>query len=227
MGVTDFLHFDQSKYRQKISRPHYSDQELQENIYTKRREISASGWGIGAGLALIPPTLGASALGAGVASRSLIIARDKLSLLEMEWQRRGYAPLQVHHFRDGALPCVFAAAVGGATLGMDHGLAVAGANAISHAGYVGAQQLANGVIQGQGLPPGSEAAFGSGFVNGAHQVGTAFQGTPNFGLAPPPMNPMYAVGQMAGVSAAEHAAGYAIQQGANWMQNQTYHNMRR
>jgi len=226
MTFTDFFHFDEKKYRQKISRPHYPDHELQQNIYTKRREIAASGWSVGAGLALIPPTLGASALGAGVASRSLVVARDKLKLLEMEWARRGYPPLRTHPIRDGAVPCVFAAAVGGLTLGLDAGLGAVGANAVSHAGYVGAQNLASGFAQGQGLPSGSEAAFGHGFYNGVHQAGAVFQGNGSFGLPPPPMSPVYAVGQMAGVSAAVHAVDYSIQRGADWVQQRAYHYMK-
>lgn len=38
---------DSNAYRNRISRPYYSDQELQENIYQKRREINAAGWSIG------------------------------------------------------------------------------------------------------------------------------------------------------------------------------------
>jgi len=220
MAFTDFFHFDEEEYRQNKSRPHYPDNELHNNIYRKRREIAASGWSVGVGMVLMHP------LGVVVASRTLIVARDKLKLLEMEWARRGYAPLQTHPIRDGAVPCMFAAAVNGLAIGLDLGLGAAGSHVVSHAGHVGAEQLAYGLTQGQGMPSGSEAAFFHGFYNGADQAGAVVQGNGSFGLLPPPMNPAYVVGQAAGVSVAEHAMDYSIQQGANWVQQQAYHDMK-
>lgn len=60
---SEYIHgLDAEAYRNKISRPHFSDQELEQKIYEKRSKVNAAGWAIGAGVASIFFTLGVSAL---------------------------------------------------------------------------------------------------------------------------------------------------------------------
>lgn len=100
MGLGDLLHFDENAYAQKISLPYYPDPNLYDNIHRKRRQLAASGFSIGAGVALAHITAGISLASSAYGCRTLDIARQKLEMLEYEWSRRGYSPLRQHIGRD-------------------------------------------------------------------------------------------------------------------------------
>lgn len=209
-------------YRNRISRPHYSDQELQDNIYQKRREINAAGWSIGAGLALIPFTTGASAIALPIPARVIQIAHKKLVLLEEEWNRRGYQALPTRIFRDGVIPCAIAGTVGAVGMGVDYGFSAAGSAAVNHAAIAGGGHLAANTIQAHAVAPGAGHQFWNGTENGVQQT-FGFLGHPTNGYIAPAMPysaPAYAVGQAVGMNGVHQFVNYTTQRVGDWAQDQ-------
>jgi len=114
MGLEDLLEFDTSSYRKKISnRRTYSLDELRTNIYRKRSQSAGSSFGLGVSIAAAPASGGASLVGAVYSSRKLLVACQKLELLEEEWTDREMEKLN-HRLRDVLMPV----AVGTATMGV-------------------------------------------------------------------------------------------------------------
>lgn len=133
MGLDDVFGFSTSSYRAKISdRNSYSDNELANNIYKKRQQCSGSAFGVGAGLAMAAHTGGASLAGVAFSGRNRSIAKQKLEMLEHEWQNRGYDSLD-KRLRDTIVPCAIGAAAMGVTAGVACGIEHAGSSAISNA----------------------------------------------------------------------------------------------
>ena len=237
-ALEEWLHFSENAYRKKIRRPHYTDKELQDNIYQKRREINAAGWTIGANLALIPITAGASALALPVASRSLHIARKKLLMLEDEWRQRGYGTLPSHFFRDGVLPCAVAGTVGAVTMGIDNGFSAAGASAMnhtaiqsvgtsvmSHTAMAGGGHMTGVALQANSLSPGVGHQLWYGVENGVQQ-GVAVLGHPGSSYitaASPYAAPAYTLGQATGVDTVHQGINYATGKLGDWAQDKIAH----
>lgn len=133
MGLDDVFGFSTSSYWAKITdRSKYSDTELGNNIYKKRQQCSGSAFGVGAGIALAAHTGGASLAGAAFSGRNRSIAKQKLEMLEQEWQNRGYDPLDTR-LRDTVVPIAIGAAAMGVTAGVAYGIEHAGTAAINNA----------------------------------------------------------------------------------------------
>ena len=214
MAIGDLLHFDEASYRDKISRPWYPDHELYDNIHRKRRQTASSGFAIGAGVALAPVTAGASLASSAYGARTLDIAIQKFALLEWEWARRGYAPLQEHFMRDRVLPMAVTGVVSAATLGIDMGFGSAGANAVAQAGVHGMGQVLHSAghsYASNAIAPQLTSGFEKGFEEATHYAvsGAAF---PAHGYYPPP--PYSAVGEAVGVEVFKQGLHYGVHKGA-------------
>ena len=194
------------------------DQDIANDIGKKRREINAAGWTLGANLALIP-IVPPAIVGAAIAGRSVQIARDKLVVLQEEWWRRGHRPIPYNIVRDGLGPVAVAAATSGALLGLDMGFAAAASGPISHAGYAGAEQVANGLVNGQGFPPGFTHQFEDGAWNGIQQGVGVFSGT-GFAVNPGAHQPAYNIGDAVGFAAVHEGANRLIQKFGDEVQGQ-------
>ncbi|KAI0339461.1 hypothetical protein BDW22DRAFT_1431724 [Trametopsis cervina] len=214
MALDDLLYFDEDAYAQKISRPHYPDSTLADNIHRKRRELASSGFSIGAGVALAPLTSGVSLASSAYGCRTLDIAHQKLALLEYEWRRRGYLPLRQHIGRDTILPMTLSGVVSVATLGFDMGLGAAGANAVSQAGVYGLGQVMHDAYHGYAAnAAGSHFVhgFGKGFEEVAHHT---ISGS-NFPANGAPLPPYTAIGEAVGVEAARGGVHLGMHQAAH------------
>jgi len=135
MGFADNLSgFDDNAYMKKIhGRNNYSDQLLQENIYKKRRMINSSKTSAAAGAACAHISGGMSLLGTAWSVRTLSVEKQKLKLLEEEWERRGSDKLKKRFVKDTLLPVATSAAIGTLTYGADVGVSnLAAQNAMAH-----------------------------------------------------------------------------------------------
>lgn len=218
MAIKDLLHFDSDAYRAKIQSFNYTNQELANNIYRKRREIASSGWSIGAGIALIPITAGVSAVTSTYATRTLSIARQKLWHLECEWSRRGYPPLSKRTLKDFVVPCTITGAVGAIGIGLDatfaSPLAAVGSSAAPHA---------HAFLPPHSLPDYHTVQhFGSGVANGVHQGFDAIVGSPGPQVAAAPYHPdpYFAAGQFAGLEAEKFGVNYGVGQAGVYLEDQ-------
>lgn len=214
MALGDLLHFDEQTYVQKISRPYYPDHVLYDNIHRKRRQTAASGFSIGAGVALAPVTAGMSLASSAYGARTFDIASQKLALLEWEWARRGYAPLPQHHIRDTILPMAVSAVVSSATLGMDFNLGAVGVNAVSQAGVHGMGQILHGATHDYAanhIAPQLSHGFEKGFGEAVHHAasGAPF---PSHAYPPPPYG---TTGEALAVEAAKGVFHYGLHKAAH------------
>ena len=120
---SEWLGFSSSKYREKISRKEYSYAELATNIYKKRRAIVSAKTSAVSSAAAAHVTGGASLFGTGLSMRSLSVEKQKLELLEEEWQRRGQDPLPKRKLKDMLIPIVLTGAIGVFAFNVDLGIA--------------------------------------------------------------------------------------------------------
>ncbi|KAI5121203.1 hypothetical protein M0805_006004 [Coniferiporia weirii] len=211
MAISDFLHFDTSSYLGRICRPFYSDNDLHDNIYRKRREIAAAGWSIGVGFALIPLTGGVSGIGSAVASRTIHIAHQKLHFLENEWARRGYSSPAAHPVRDWLVPVSIAGAAGAVGMGIDSVFSAAGSAAVVHAGASAAPYALHHVAS-----QATGQHFAHGVYSGIEQSANVMTGNGNFNVPPPYYAGTYDAGQAVGMEAVKGGLKYGVQRGGDY-----------
>ncbi|KAF8657838.1 hypothetical protein AX16_002154 [Volvariella volvacea WC 439] len=111
MKFSEILDFDKYDYQEKISAPDYSYYKLAHNIYTKRRAITGSTVATGASVLSLGVTGGASLFGGAFSLRNRSVEKQKLKLLEREWERRGQPHLP-ERLRDMIIPIVLTTAAG-------------------------------------------------------------------------------------------------------------------
>lgn len=121
---------DLYKYQAKVS--HYDNKSLENNIYKKRRQCAGGTVGLATGLVTAVHTGGVSLAGALYSSRSISVAKQKLDIMEQEWARRGYNPLDKRK-RDVILPVAIGVTAMGVAHGIASGLESAGSSAIHQA----------------------------------------------------------------------------------------------
>lgn len=220
---SEYIHgLDAEAYRNKISRPHFSDQELEQKIYEKRSKVNAAGWAIGAGVASIFFTLGVSALTLPLPLVASQIDQEKLALLEWEWSRRGYPTLATRVFQDGVIPCTIAGTVGAIGMGVGHGFLAAGSSCVNHAATAAGGHLAANTMQAHSVAPGTGNQFWSGAENGVQQT-FGLMGHPTNGYithASPYDSPAYVVGQAGGMDAVHQFIDYTTHKVGDWVQDQ-------
>lgn len=212
MGLEDLFGFSPSDYEEKIGNRHsYSDDELADNIYKKRRQCTGSAFGIGAGIAAAVHTGGASLAGVALSGRNRSVAKQKLEILEDEWVRRGFNPLD-KRLRDTVIPVAIGAAAVGISMGVSHGLDSAGSAAIHHAADTTQQYAYSSTMMVPTTVPGVESFM---LPNGA--VESFVTGVPGY---VPYTFVGYGVeqvtGNVAGQMAALHAGSAAASKGASW-----------
>jgi hypothetical protein len=115
----DFFYFDEDNFRQEIQdQEAYPLDVLQSHIYEMRAQISVSAFGWITSAWSIIPTAGLSVVPGAISARFLVVANQKLQILEGELSRRGQAS-PPGRTRDMVIPLV----VGSMTMGMGSGLA--------------------------------------------------------------------------------------------------------
>ncbi|KAI5121204.1 hypothetical protein M0805_006005 [Coniferiporia weirii] len=211
MAINDFLYFDTTVYLGRICRPLYSDDELCDNIYRKRREIAAAGWSIGMGLALIPLTGGASIIGSAIVSRTIHIARQKLHLLDNEWARRGYPSPPEHPVRDWLVPVSIAGTAGAVGMGIDSVFSAAGSAAVAQAGASAAPYTLRHVAS-----QATGQHFAHGVYSGIEQSANVMTGNGNLNVPPPYYAGTYDAGQAVGMEAVKGGLKYGVQRGGDY-----------
>lgn len=117
------LGFSSNKYREKISSPDYSYAELATNIYKKRRSIVSSKTSAVTGVATAHVSGGTSLIGSAWAGRNISVEKQKLELLEEEWERRGQDPLPKRKLTDVIIPILITGAMGVFAFNVDLGIA--------------------------------------------------------------------------------------------------------
>lgn len=138
MGFNDLLYFNDDEYKIKITS--YSDQDLHDDILKKRRQTSASGASIGVGIAFAHITGGISLASSAYSVRTVDIAYQKLAILEVEWEARGYERVHENVWRDKVLPIAVTGTTGAAVMGIEMGVSAAGAHAVTQASVNGVGQ---------------------------------------------------------------------------------------
>lgn len=210
--LKELIHFDGQLYRLVVGNEVYSDSMLRNNIFRKRRTISATRTSIQISIRLAFMSLGISAISIPLSARRLYIARKKLSILEAEWSQRGHDAIPVRAFKDRFLPSLISAAISFATCGLDAGIASAGADAVHLAARDGAEQLARD-IHSQGISTTIGHDFVQGIEDGVQQAvalaGPSDHITAVSSCAPP----AFAIGQEAGVKIVENVADKVIEKG--------------
>lgn len=131
------LGFSSSSYCDKISAREYSYAELAKNIYKKRRAINVAKTSAVSSAAAAHVTGGTSLLGTGWSMRTVSVEKQKLGLLEEEWERRGQDPLPKRKLKDLWIPVIITGAIGAFTFSVDL--------AISNATQTAAEAAAMGI----------------------------------------------------------------------------------
>ena len=106
-----FSDFDVDEYKEKISPDNMTVNQLKDKIKEKRRAIASSKTSAVAGVAASGFTFGLSLWGTAYEGRSLGVDRQKLGLLEAEWEGRGYEKLP-DNFSDKFVPVFKTALLG-------------------------------------------------------------------------------------------------------------------
>jgi len=173
--LEEYFHFSSAKYREGIASKAYSDENLANEIYKKRRNLVASKTKIGTSVAIAVASHGVGLVGVFMGARETDVEKKKLELLEEEWSRRKGYRLDNRVFKDMVVPAVLSAAVGALTLGVDLGMANSAATGA--AGYVGCAHPVSGLegaVTGNTFPGiGDSAAAGAPMTNAGH-IGCAY-----------------------------------------------------
>ncbi|KAJ8489099.1 hypothetical protein ONZ45_g13707 [Pleurotus djamor] len=127
MRLRDVLGFSSSNYKEQISDPDYTLQEIALNIYKKRRAIVASKVQATGGVLASGVTGGWSLASSAYATRNINVEKRKLKLLEEEWSNRRQPRLPKRRLKDMVIPVIIATATQAFAFTIDLGLANAAA----------------------------------------------------------------------------------------------------
>ena len=221
MGYSDTFGFDEAAYAKQITNEKdYPTYALKQNEIVKHRQHVSAGASTGAGIGLIPFTMGLSLLGSAYGARRLYIANKKLELIQAELTRREVA-LHTPTKRDFFIPF----GVSMATLGLGAGADAVAAHATS--------QLATHAIADHGSRAvadvlQSPASVCHGVADGVslqlHEIGQVFAGGLDHAMATTNLASSYIVagapyvlpGELVGMAAGMSAASVAETKFAKW-----------
>ncbi|KAF9478934.1 hypothetical protein BDN70DRAFT_993793 [Pholiota conissans] len=93
MKMLETFYFDRTQYQYNISHKNFSYTTLAKEIYKKRANRLTSTMHTGMNIVAIPFTGGFSGISAILTCRNVSVESQKLSMLEVEWARRGQTML--------------------------------------------------------------------------------------------------------------------------------------